>query len=104
VEDEWTIAASWLSRLAQVRSQRRSAPSRSRDRIVSTLKAAGLTGTILALHEQAQAAHTLIEIAGYVALDDHRLAAFSAQVIPTLQRILLLGGYAVPFAEDDLKP
>ena len=31
------------------------APDISRDRIVSTLKAAGLTGTILALHEQAQA-------------------------------------------------
>jgi chorismate mutase len=80
------------------------APDISRDRIVSTLRAAGLTGTILALHEQAQAAHTLIEIAGFVALDDHRLAAFKAQVIPTLQRILLLGGYAVPFAEEDLKP
>jgi chorismate mutase/prephenate dehydratase len=76
----------------------------SRDRILSTLKAAGLTGTILALHEQAEAAHTLIEIADFVALDDHRLAAFTAQVIPTLQRMLLLGGYAVPFAEDDLKP
>src|SRR5450759_683127 len=80
------------------------APDISRNRIVSTLKAAGLTGTILALHEQAQAAHTLIEIAGFVALDDHRLAAFTARVIPTLQRILLLGGYAVPFAEEDLKP
>jgi hypothetical protein len=80
------------------------APDISRDRIVSTLKAAGLTGTILALHEQAQAAHTLIDIVGFVALDDHRLAAFKAQVIPTLQRILLLGGYAVPFAEGDLKP
>ena len=80
------------------------APDISRDRIVSTLKAAGLTGTILALHEQAQAAHTLIEIADFVALDDHRLAAFTARVIPTLQRILLLGGYAVPFAEEDLKP
>ena len=80
------------------------APDISRDRIVSTLKAAGLTGTILALHEQAQAAHTLIEIMGFVALDDHRLATFRAQVIPTLQRILLLGGYAMPFTEDDLKP
>jgi chorismate mutase/prephenate dehydratase len=80
------------------------APDISRDRIVSTLKAAGLTGTILALYEQAQAAHTLIEIAGFVALDDHRLATFKAQVIPTLQRILLLGGYAGPFAEEDLKP
>jgi chorismate mutase len=80
------------------------APDISRDRIVSTLKAAGLNGTILALHEQAQAAHTLIEIVGFVALDDRRLAAFTGLVTPTLQRILLLGGYAVPFAEDDLKP
>jgi len=72
------------------------APDISRGRIVSMLSDLGLSCTFMTSCEHADAAHTLIEIDGFIAPDDPRLDRLRAQLGKALYRMLRLGSYAVP--------
>jgi chorismate mutase len=69
-------------------------PEMSRARMTGALTAAGLAPTSIILRREpgGQIAHALIEVNGYVADDDPRLADLSASV----QQLVVLGAYAVP--------
>lgn len=74
------------------------APDISRGRIVTLLSSLGLECTFLAGCDHAEGANTLIEIDGFVALDDPRLDGFRTQLEPSLTRLMRIGGYAVPLS------
>ena len=70
----------------------------SRGRIFGTLSLLGLVCTFFASYEHAGSALNLIEIEGFVPITDPRLDSLRAQLGGTLQRLLPLGGYAVPLS------
>jgi chorismate mutase len=76
----------------------------SRGRIFSTLAGLGLSCTFMTSCEFADGtgASTLIEIDGFVAASDPRLARLRAQLDPALWRLVRFGGYAVPLAAAEL--
>jgi chorismate mutase len=78
------------------------APDISRGRLFSALSALGLTCTLMASCEHAEAVNTLIEIDGFVPVSDPRLESFRAQLGPALYRLLMLGGYAMPLSAAEL--
>ena len=70
----------------------------SRGRMVAAFSAIGLTCTFMVSCEHAEAANTLIEIDGFVPLDDARLKALRDRLGGDLYRLMAVGGYAVPLA------
>ncbi len=74
----------------------------SHDSIKKTLLALGLECTLPAWCEQAGGANTLIELDGFIELTDPRIEDFRAQLGEDLQRIIPLGGYAVPLSAAEL--
>ncbi|HEV2188022.1 MAG TPA: chorismate mutase [Stellaceae bacterium] len=68
----------------------------SRGRMVAAFSAIGLTCTFMVSCEHAEAANTLIEIDGFVPLDDARLKALRERLGGDLYRLMAVGGYAVP--------
>jgi len=66
-------------------------------RISDLLSAAGLPSTLLANRTQNKALY-LIEIEGFMPPSDARLDALRSQLGTSLDRLVLLGGYAVPLA------
>jgi chorismate mutase / prephenate dehydratase len=70
----------------------------NRGRILRTLSSIGLVCTFFASCEHPGGALHLIEIDGFIALPDPRLDSFRAQLGGALDRLLRLGGYAVPLA------
>lgn len=66
-------------------------------RISDLLSAAGLPSTLLANRTQDKAFY-LIEIEGFMPPSDARLDALRSQLGTSLDRLVLLGGYAVPLA------
>ncbi len=68
----------------------------SRGRLVAAFQAAGLTCTFLVSFEDAQAANTLVEIEGFVPLDDPRLVALRQRLGDDLYRLVAMGVYAAP--------
>jgi hypothetical protein len=74
------------------------APDISRGRFVSLLSSLGLECTFLAGCDHAEGANTLIEVDGFVALDDPRLDGFRTQFEPSLTRLIRIGGYPVPLS------
>ena len=68
----------------------------SRGRIFRILSSVGLRCTFFAYCEHLGGALDLIEIDGFVPISDLRLDGFRAQLGGELQRLLPLGGYAVP--------
>lgn len=73
-----------------------SAAEISRGRIFRILTSLGLLCTFFASCEHLGGALELIEIDGFVPISDPRLDGFRAQLGGELQRLLPLGGYAVP--------
>ena len=73
-----------------------SAAEISRGRIFRILTSLGLLCTFFASCEHLGGALDLIEIDGFVPISDPRLDGFRAQLGRELQRLLPLGGYAVP--------
>lgn len=68
----------------------------SRGRLVAAFQAAGLTCTFLVSFEDAQAANTLVEIEGFVPLDNSRLVALRQRLGDDLYRLVAMGVYAAP--------
>ena len=68
----------------------------SRGRMVAAFSAIGLNCTFMVSCEHAEAANTLIEIDGFVPLDDARLKALRDRLGGDLYRLMAVGGYAVP--------
>ena len=77
------------------------APEISRGRMFSTFAGLGLECTFMATCEHRDGLYSLIELAGFVALDDARLARLREQ-LPAVYRLLPFGGYAVPLAAAEL--
>jgi chorismate mutase / prephenate dehydratase len=73
-----------------------SAAEIDRGRIFRLLSSLGLLCTFFASSEHSGGALDLIEIDGFVPLADPRLDGFRTQLGGELQRLLPLGGYAVP--------
>jgi chorismate mutase len=65
----------------------------TRSRILRILSSLGLVCTFLASHDHPGGAAKLIEVEGFVAISDHRLDGFRAELGAALHH---LGGYAVP--------
>lgn len=78
------------------------APDISRGRLFSTLSGLGLSCTFMTSCEHAEGVNTLIEVEGFVPIDDSRLLRFRAQLGPALYRLLRFGGYAVPLSAAEL--
>jgi chorismate mutase len=71
----------------------------SRARLIAALRDAGLTVTLFAAHEPADAdAWYLVELDDMVTKDDPRLAKALKQLGERIARVVSLGGYAKPFA------
>lgn len=70
-------------------------------RISDTLATAGLACTSLACDSGGKAVH-LIEVEGFVPISDRRLDAFRLHLSAGLERLLPLGGYAVPLSSSAL--
>jgi chorismate mutase / prephenate dehydratase len=76
-----------------------SATEISRGRILRILSSLGLVCTLFASHEKhPDGVLHLIEVDGFVAVPDPRLDGFRAQLPGALDRLLRVGGYAVPLA------
>lgn len=73
-------------------------PEMSRARLSAACTAAGLTPAAMILRRDAmaQTAQGLVEVEGYVAEDDPRLAALAESAV----RPVVLGAYALPIEED----
>jgi len=67
-----------------------------RARVSKMLASLGLACTFFASCEQAGSALNLIEVEGFVRISDARLDGFRAELGSALQRLLPIGGYAVP--------
>jgi len=69
----------------------------SQARISELLSSVGLTCTFFASCVRGKAVH-LIEVDGFVPISDRRLDAFRSELGSALDRLLPLGGYAVPLS------
>jgi chorismate mutase len=70
----------------------------SRVQILKLLSARGLVGAFFASCDHGRSAVNLIEIEGFVPISDARLNAFRAELGTALQRLVPIGGYAVPLS------
>lgn len=80
------------------------APSVSRNRLNSLLKRAGLEAGVVAagrLTDKKVPDELLLEVSGFVARSDPRLAALSEAAGPIIARIAQLGGFANPIVLPD---
>ena len=73
-------------------------PGREYRSIVSTV---GLACTFVACSDRGKTAY-LIEVEGFVPISDRRLDAFRSELGGTLERLLPLGGYAMPLSSSAL--
>jgi len=71
----------------------------SQSRFSMAFSALGLTCRFIFSHGAGFSAHTLIEVEGFVTLDDPRLIKLHERLSPDLLRVFALGAYAVPLAE-----
>lgn len=74
----------------------------SRGRLTDLFAAAGLTAQTLAVHrpeEGREAEDRLLEIDGFVSADDPRLQRIKAEGEDLIERLVVLGAYAVPIGE-----
>ena len=69
----------------------------SRARICELLSTLGLVCTSFSCCDRGEAVH-LIEVEGFVPISDRRLDAFRAELGAAVERLVLLGGYAVPLS------
>lgn len=76
----------------------------SQSRFSTVASALGLTCRFIFSHGEPYAANTLIEVEGFVTLDDPRLARLQERLGPDLLRLFTLGSYAVPMAEPAGSP
>jgi chorismate mutase/prephenate dehydratase len=76
----------------------------SRARFRGLLFAAGLNCTFFASCEHAEGQLNLVEVDGFAALADPRIAGFRAQLGSALHRLLPFGGYALPLSAAGLLP
>jgi chorismate mutase / prephenate dehydratase len=70
----------------------------SRTRFLDHLSSAGLNCTFSAYSEHDSGALNLVEVDGFVAISDPRIADFRARAGCALHRLLPFGGYAVPLS------
>ena len=70
-------------------------------RVSDALATAGLACTFLACDGRGKALH-LIEVEGFVPIADRRLDAFRSALGAALERLLALGGYAMPLSSSAL--
>lgn len=75
-----------------------SAANVSRARFLAMLAAAALSCTFLASWEHEGGTLNLIEVDGFVAVSDHRVALFGAQLGDALYHLSPFGGYALPIS------
>jgi chorismate mutase len=73
----------------------------SRPRISELMATVGLVCTFIACNDRGKAVH-LIEVEGFVPISDRRLDAFRLELGAALERLLPLGGYAVPLSPPAL--
>jgi hypothetical protein len=73
----------------------------SRPRISELLSTVGLICTFVACSDRGKAVY-LIELEGVVPISDRRLDAFRSELGARLERLLPLGGYAVPLSSSAL--
>jgi len=73
----------------------------SRARITELLSIVGLVCTFFACCDRGKAVH-LIEVEGFVTISDRRFDAFRLELGAALERLLPLGGYAVPLSPPAL--
>jgi chorismate mutase/prephenate dehydratase len=71
----------------------------SHGRFATAFSSLGLNCTLIASYGQGGSANTLIEIDGFVRLDDPRLEKLRERLGADLQRLLAVGSYAVPLPE-----
>jgi chorismate mutase-like protein len=71
----------------------------SHSRFVTAFTALGMTCRLIASSGQGGPANTLIELEGFVTLDDPRLAQLRERFAGDLLRLLAIGSYAVPLPE-----
>jgi chorismate mutase len=71
----------------------------SHSRFVTALSALGLTCTLIASCDDGGSANTLIEVEGFVKLDDPRLEQLRDRLGADVLRLLAIGSYAVPLPE-----
>ncbi|MGA8398803.1 MAG: chorismate mutase [Stellaceae bacterium] len=76
----------------------------SQGRFSAAFAALGLTCRFIFSHGKSFAANTLIEVEGFVTLDDPRLGKLRERLGPDLLRLFALGSYAVPLAESTASP
>ena len=69
--------------------------------ISELLSTAGLVCTFVACRGRSRAVY-LIEVEGVVPISDRRLDAFRSELGAALERLLTLGGYAVPLSSSAL--
>ena len=72
----------------------------SQGRFSAVFAALGLTCRFIFSYGESFAANTLIEVEGFVTLDDPRLEKLRERLGPDLFRLFALGSYAVPLAES----
>ncbi|MBI4184856.1 MAG: chorismate mutase [Proteobacteria bacterium] len=78
----------------------------SRTRMRAAFKAAGLDPTAITARlpdAKARTALFLVELAGFIEPSDRRLERFRADAGQSVAEIFVLGGYAVPLADADLR-
>jgi chorismate mutase len=73
----------------------------SQARISELLSTVGLTCTFFASCDRGKAVY-LVEVEGFVPISDRRLDAFRSELGAALERLLPLGGYAVPLSSSAL--
>jgi hypothetical protein len=71
----------------------------SHSRFVTALTALGLTCRLITSSGHGGPANTLIEVDGFVTLDDPRLTQLRERFAGDLLRLLAIGAYAVPLPE-----
>lgn len=76
----------------------------SQGRFSAAFTALGLNCRFIFSHGESFPANTLIEVEGFVTLDDPRLEKLRERLDPDLLRLFALGSYAVPLAESAAVP
>src|SRR5262249_48574452 len=71
--------------------------ARTSARFLEFLSTAGLVGTSFAHCDHNKAVH-LVEVEGFVPISDGRLVAVRSELGASLERLVPLGGYAVPLS------
>jgi chorismate mutase / prephenate dehydratase len=77
------------------------------DQLTKSLREAGLIASFVTVWREEEAPHAwlyLVEVDGWLAADDARLRHFERTLGTPPKRLLLVGGYALPLADEMLGP